>query len=96
MDKMSNDYLKEWFRVPNNFIGFSAAMSTNFNDLKNEGEYDLVGGIVLFEDAFSAIDVSKIKLGMARRRLVKMYFEKYEFYLTQSVTDLIDEFSMVI
>ncbi len=95
-DKMSNDYLKEWFRVPNNFIGFSAAMSTNFNDLKNEGEYDLVGGIVLFEDAFSAIDVSKIKLGMARRRLVKMYFEKYEFYLTQSVTDLIDEFSMVI
>ncbi len=95
-DKMSNDYLKEWFRVPNNFIGFSAAMSTNFNEIKNVDEDSLVDGIKLFEDAFSAIDVSKIKLGLARRRLVKMYFEKYDSNVKKSVSDLIDDFSMVI
>lgn len=95
-DKMNNDYLKEWFRVPNNFIGFSAAMSTNFNEIKNFDEKSLVEGIELFENAFSAIDVSKIKLGMARRRLVKMYFEKYGSNVTKSVSDLIDEISMVV
>ena len=93
---MNNDYLKEWFRVPNNFIGFSAAMSTNFNEIKNFDEKSLVEGIELFENAFSAIDVSKIKLGMARRRLVKMYFEKYGSNVTKSVSDLIDEISMVV
>lgn len=95
-EKMGNDYLKEWFRVPNNFIGFSAAMSTNFNEIKNVDEASLVDGIELFEKAFSAIDVSKIKLGLARRRLVKMYFEKYGTNVKKSESDLIDEFSMVI
>ena len=94
--KMGNDYLKEWFRVPNNFIGFSAAMSTIFNEIKSVSEDDLVEGIGLFENAFSAIDISKIKLGLARRRLVKMYFEKYSYYVMKSESDLIDEFSMVI
>ncbi len=94
--KMSNEYLKEWFRVPNNFIGFSAAMSTNFDELKKVDESNLAQGIELFENAFSAIDVSKIKLGLARRRLVKMYFDKYDENVMKSVNDLVDEFSMVI
>lgn len=37
---------------------------------------DMEEKITVFEEAFSALDVSKIKLGMARRRLVQNYFEK--------------------
>lgn len=93
---MGDDYLREWFRVPNNFIGFSAAMAINFDEVENIAKEDLIEGITLFEKSFSAIDVSKIKLGLARRRLVKMYFEKYSDNAKKSESDLIDKISMEI
>lgn len=49
--------------------------------------------ITVFEEAFSALDVSKIKLGMARRRLVQNYFEKLS---ECSVSKLIDYISQEI
>jgi len=48
----------------------------------------------LFENAFSSIDVSKIKLGMARRRMVKYFFENYEKMSVMDSNRLLDKISM--
>ena len=90
---LNNDKVKEWFTVANNFIGFSAAMATNFDNIKYETSEQLESAIILFEEAFSAIDVSKIKLGLSRRRMTKYYFEKYECLTKLSVNHLIDHIS---
>lgn len=90
----NNEYLKNWFKIPNNFIGFSAAMSTKFELIQNVSQDELVDSIALFEEAFSSIDVSKIKLGMARRRMVKYFFENYEKFSVMDNNKLLDKISM--
>jgi len=91
---MGDEYLKNWFRTPNNFIGFSAAMSNKFDAIQNISRDELVDSILLFENAFSSIDVSKIKLGMARRRMVKYFFENYEKMSVMDSNRLLDKISM--
>ncbi|MEL7649297.1 MAG: hypothetical protein AAGU76_14465 [Sedimentibacter sp.] len=95
-DCMQDDYLRDWFEVPNNFIGFSAAMSNKFAYIKSISHNKLANSILLFEDAFSSINVSKIKLGMARRRMVKYYFENYEKLSIIDNNKLLDKISMEI
>lgn len=91
---MGNGYLKNWFKIPNNFIGFSAAMSNGFDAIKNVSHNELENAVMLFEDAFSSIDVSKIKLGMARRRMVKYFFENYDKTSCMGNNKLLDTISM--
>mgnify|MGYP003292306046 CR=1 FL=1 len=93
---ISNDYLRQWYRVPNNFIGFCAAMNKTYSVIRDAKLEELRESIELFEEAFSALDVSKIKLGMARRKLVQNFFEKYERLSEESLTKLIDYISMEI
>ena len=71
---LDDEYLNNWFKLANNFIGFSAA-------------------IWLFEKVFSAIDISKVRLGMARRRMVKYYFENYNDFSQYEYSDLLDVIS---
>lgn len=91
---MEIPYLKDWFSVTNNLIGFSAAMSSAFCDIQNISMDDLKTSISIFEDAFASIDVSKIKLGLARRRMVKYFFEKFEKLSDLTVNQLLDKISM--
>ena len=91
---MSYEFMKNWFSVLNNLIGFSAAMSTVFCDIDNVSLEELNSSITRFEDAFSSIDVSKIKLGMARRRMVKYFFENYERFSILDTNKLLDKISM--
>jgi hypothetical protein len=91
---MEFDYLKNWFKAPNNFIGFSAAMSSKFETIRKTSHNELINSISLFENAFSSIDVSKIKLGMARRRMVKYFFENYEKLSVMDNNRLLDKISM--
>ncbi|MDQ0362175.1 hypothetical protein [Breznakia pachnodae] len=88
--------LKNWFLIANNFIGFSAAMSTSFDFLKKENIVDLENNLKIFENAFSSIDVSKIKLGLARRKMVKYYFENYRKLSRITSNQLLDIISMEI
>ena len=90
----NSGYLKNWFNIPNNFIGFSAAMASKFDAIQSTAQQDLIDSIELFESAFSSIDVSKIKLGMARRRMVKYFFENYEKFSTMDNNSLLDKISM--
>lgn len=93
---LSDDFLNNWFRVPNNFIGFTAAMNKNFDEIQHIYTDTLRDGIELFETAFSALDISKIKLGLSRRRLVQNYFENFEKLSNYSESKLIDYISQEI
>ena len=91
---IKNKYLLSWYKIPNNFIGFCAAMNKSYSNLKSVSIDEMEESIRRFEDAFSALDVSKIKLGMARRKLVQDFFSKYEKVSTFSISKLIDHISM--
>ncbi len=95
-DQLENSILNAWFKVPNNFIGFTAAMNKSFSIIQNVGIQELTESIELFEDAFSALNVSKIKLGMARRRLVQNFFENYQKLSKYGTNNLIDYISQEI
>lgn len=90
---MGNEYLNTWFKVVNNFIGFSAAMNVSYSLIRDVNKDELQEHIELFEETFSAIDVSKIKLGMARRRMVKFYFENFHKFSNYGYSDLLDAIS---
>lgn len=95
-EQIANEQLKNWFGVPNNFIGFTAAMNKVFYAVRHIEAQDMEEKISIFEEAFSALDVSKIKLGMARRRLVQNYFENFENLSDFSVSKLINYISQEI
>lgn len=90
---LEDEYLNTWFKVVNNFIGFSSAMNIVFHQVKVLEKEELKESIMLFEEVFSAIDVSKIKLGMARRRMVKYYFENFSKFSKYGYSDLLDVIS---
>lgn len=90
---LKNETLKEWFLVPNNFIGFCAAMAIAFDNIRYENESALKQSVILFESSFSSIDVSKIRLGLARRRLASFFFENYSRLTRLSPNQLLNEIS---
>jgi len=86
--------LKAWFDVQNNFIGFTAAMSKTFSEISRVDPSLLRDSVVLFDKAFGSISVSKIKLGMARRRMVQYFFENYDKLSILDENKLLDKISM--
>ena len=92
-EMLEDEYLNNWFKVANNFIGFSAAMNIVFSQTGLLSRDELKQKIELFEEVFAAIDVSKIKLGMARRRMVKFYFESLSNFSNFGYSELLDVIS---
>ncbi len=88
----NTDDLYQWFKVTNNMIGFCAGISKSYNDLSND--IDGFGEVVSrFEKAFSGINISKIKLGTARRNAVSMLIKKYSKYKELKEMELMDKIS---
>ncbi|MEY8516741.1 hypothetical protein AALC25_07375 [Lachnospiraceae bacterium 29-84] len=94
--QLLNDYLRDWFQIPNNFIGFCAAMNQTFFHIQYITSQVLVEKMTIFEEAFSALDISKIKLGITRRKLVQDYFEHYKILSSYNVNQLVDHISQEI
>ena len=95
-EMLTNEVLNIWFKVPNNFIAFCASMNKSFDIVKHENADSLEKKTSLFESAFAALDVSKIKLGLSRRKLVYLYFSHIDVLSEYSVNDLIDYISQEI
>lgn len=93
---LSDSVLTEWFLVPNNFIGFCASMAKAYPDIKDAQIDRFREQIVILEKAFEGINVSKIKLGLVRRKIVSRYFENYKQWALLNETDLLDEISQEI
>ena len=94
--QLENQSLNKWFSIPNNFIGFAAAMSQSFSYVSTISTEELQIKIGDFEDAFSFINVSKVNLGVARRKAVHHYFENLKRYESSSVSQVLDAISEVL
>ena len=93
---LEDEYLNGWFKVVNNFIGFSAAMNVAFSQIRILEINELKDNIQLFEEVFSAVDVSKVRLGVARRKLVQYYFENYTELSKYAYSELLDNISQAL
>lgn len=88
--------IKKWFEIPNNLIGFSASSGENFNKYRSISTQELESSLLLFEKAFNDIDVSKIQLGKARRRMVEYFFNKFDTLSNMTESELLDRISQEI
>lgn len=91
-----SDYLKEWIRNQNNFIGFCVGAKVSVSMINEFHINDIEVSIKNFEHAFSSINVSKVNVGKVRRELVSYYIEKFaelgsmdEFALLDKISDRI-------
>lgn len=62
--------LDRWFKVTNNLIGFAAAIRESYAAVSAVSSDEFIAVVDKFEEAFKAFDVSRIKLGRARRQSV--------------------------
>lgn len=83
-----SEYMCRWFRVTNNLIGFCAGISNSFYEIEMDINVEL--NLQRFEKAFESIDISKVKLGTARRKAVFMFISKYRKTREYSEMDLLD------
>ncbi|WP_345243242.1 hypothetical protein [Pontibacillus salipaludis] len=88
--------LLKWFKGTNNLIGFSAGIHKSFNEINEVDKDTFKIFIETFEEAFKFIDVSKIKLGLARRRAVKYLITNYSEVYDLSITKLTDIISQEV
>lgn len=97
IEKFTTDSeLAEWFLVANNLIGFSAGISASFESLKHESLENFKGYLGKVEDSLSNLEVSKIKLGLARRISVQYIIQNYSHVKDLSSSQITDMISMKI
>ena len=91
-----SDYLKEWIRVQNNFIGFCVGAKNSLLQIKTAKLSSIERALQSFEQAFSSINVSKVNLGKVRRELVAFFINDFgnlskldEFELLDKISDRI-------
>lgn len=92
VNKSDDDqFVASWLRVPNNFIGFCAAIGFSLEDILDNSIDDFFFQIKRFEECFLALNVSKIKVGKARKLSVYNFIKDYQMYKTYDNNDLILE-----
>lgn len=78
IDQLSSDSSsKNWFMVNNNLIGFCVGIKESYEELRKIKAKDFASGIEIFEEAFDAINASKVNLGKYRRQLSCEFVKKY-------------------
>lgn len=89
--------IDDWFRLTNNLIGFAASIRNSYEAIKDSSPEDFEKFVEVFEDAFRSFDVSKIKLGRARRMAVSYVISKFDDLrqldsseITERLTSVID------
>lgn len=87
---------RDWIMGQNNIIGFCAGARKSVQKIAALSNDELIDSIAVFESAFSGINVSKIKLGNARRKAVKHFFENIKRMVTLDNEEMLDEISQEI
>lgn len=91
-----NNTLKLWLLTQNNLIGFCAGIRSGISTLKTLSTQEFLNATSAFENAFGSIDVSKIRLGMARRKAVEHFISNIKTLSTSDETEILDIISCVI
>lgn len=93
IDKLSADSAcKNWFRVNNNLIGFCVGIKDSFDYLASVEIKEFADSVMLFDDAFDAINASKVNLGKYRRQLSCEFIKNYSELFNQGEDELIEYF----
>ncbi|MBD8678310.1 hypothetical protein [Sphingomonas sp. CFBP 13720] len=93
VDKFSADVTsRDWLRLGNNLIGFSVGLKNSKDTLNTLTPEKFKEAVETFEDAFSALNVSKINVGKFRRELSRLFISKIEQYLDSDVDKLTEIF----
>ncbi|WP_426281245.1 hypothetical protein [Lysobacter soli] len=94
INRMSaSEYLSEWIRVQNNFIGFCVGAKQSIPALQEAQYAEMEGAIQSFEQAFASINVSKVNLGKVRRELVSKFIEHFDTLKSVDEFELLDKIS---
>lgn len=82
-----------WLKNLNNLIGFCVGVRRSYSDVKSvsAGEFDIA--TKKFEEAFSHLDVSKIKLSRERRKLSEHFIESFLAFASMDADDILMEFN---
>ncbi len=93
VDKFSDDsYIKVWFQLSNNFIGFSCGIKTSYDLINSESNDSFKAALATFELAFKAIKPSQVNIGKYRRELTFYFIKNYKDTKDYSESDLIEKF----
>lgn len=87
--RLSEDQkLDRWFKVANNLIGFCASIRDSYHVLKDASAEEFSALVERLEIAFKSFDVSRIKLGRARRQSVSAIVRQFPAMRDASVEDI--------
>lgn len=87
-----NDSNKKWLKTSNNLIGFCVGVKSSFNVIKALTPKEFQHETEKFEDAFRAINPSKVNLGRYRRELSKFFIENISSIIDKNSEELIEDF----
>lgn len=85
-----------WFRAINNLIGFCAGISDSYNDLRNEPTERFRRSIDMFETAMGYFNISKVKLGVVRRRAAEYFIRNYLHNSSLNENEFLDRLSQIV
>jgi len=87
--------LEKWFKVNNNFIGFAVGVRKSYDQIRTVSGMEFSKTIQIFERAFDGFDVSKVKVGLQRRKLVEYFISNYTRFSEMDENDMLDELSRI-
>ncbi len=89
---------REWLRIGNNLVGFTVGAKRSHAFLSGIDAVEFERLILVFNESFDAMNVSKINVGKTRRELAKLFFERIEKFSTfdaEAVTEAFHEATLV-
>ncbi|MDZ5636638.1 hypothetical protein [Janthinobacterium sp. GMG1] len=92
----SAENTRSWILVQNNLIGFCAGARQTAKKISNIPVAEMGQIIETFENAFTAINISKIKLGNARRKAVSHLIANIAKYKEMDQDEMLDNISQEI
>lgn len=88
-----SEFLWEWIRNQNNFIGFCLGAKTSAIALENAPLKSIETGVMNLERAFTSINVSKVNIGKVRRESVANFIQDFEKLRNLDDYELLDKIS---
>ena len=91
-----SDSVDKWFRISNNLIGFCAGARAGYPSLIKATPESFSEFIERFEKAFGSFDVSKLKLGRARRNSVAAVIKSFKLLAKKDISAITEKLVNVI
>lgn len=93
VDRFSADVnARDWLRLGNNLIGFSVGARSSIRHLEELTAEEFGAAVVVFDQAFRSIDVSKINVGKIRRELARTFTAKINEFVDAELDTIVEAF----